>query len=182
MTYFPIFLSVIMPLPDYEWLWVFWIPPKYLGTFAALQWIRIYNFKLKCTVRLNEGHFPSISAPCFGWRNYRGLMRVIIDCWSQHLKINSLCIMTSPSRSARLCFQACTARTGIFARPLHNRRRRFPTCCIRHQQDLKLKHSSFHFRRESWWWKWGCRRDMLISSSVCLSTICSEISPWTWRA
>lgn len=49
-------------------------PQKYLGTFAALQWIRISNFKLKCTVRLNEGHFPSISAPCFGWCNYCGLM------------------------------------------------------------------------------------------------------------
>lgn len=41
----------------------------------------------------------SLFALCFGYCNYCVLMRVIIDCCSLHMKINSLCIMTSPTQA-----------------------------------------------------------------------------------
>lgn len=96
-----------MPVPDNvlklrECLEKLQIP----GHFPHYNEAAFRNFKLKCTVHLNSGHFQPVSALCFGCCNYCILMRVIIDCWSQQMKINSLCIslMTSPTRSARLFF------------------------------------------------------------------------------
>ena len=62
------------------------------------------QIKVHCPIVQN--HFQPVSALCFGWCNYCVLMRVIIDCWSQQMKINSLCIMTFPIRLTHLCFRA----------------------------------------------------------------------------
>lgn len=73
------------------------IPGDILSHTMKLHW----EFKLKC----KSEHIQPLPALCSGCCNYRVLMRVIIDCWSQQMKINSLCIMTSLTCSSHLCFE-----------------------------------------------------------------------------
>jgi len=65
--------------------------------FSPLHWSGVFNLRSKCTVPLSSDHFQPVYCLC--WCNRCVLMRVIIDCCSQQKKINSLCIMTSPTHS-----------------------------------------------------------------------------------
>lgn len=76
---------------------------------------RISNWRvLYCPIEL--GPFSArFLRSCRGWCE---LMRVIIDCCSQQMKINSLCIMTSIACSSPLCFQG--RRSPLAASPPHH--------------------------------------------------------------
>lgn len=143
-----------MPVPDNvlklrECLEKLQIP----GHFPHYNEAAFRNFKLKCTVHLNSGHFQPVSALCFGCCNYCILMRVIIDCWSQQMKINSLCISlmtfsgTHCSPTTQTSIHKCTQCISQYVWGIR-------TYCVHKLGDFP----------PFWRWEWGC--DMLISLSV----------------
>lgn len=166
-----------------------------------------WGFKLEC----KSDCIQPLPALCSGCCNYCVLMRVIIDCWSQQMKINSLCIMTSPTCSSHLCFERTVCS------PFPALRLILPSTwtsfhCTRsisqHMWGVCTSVTILHRSKQTqprrfplnalifssdpkdrinasvrmWLLAWHVNRLKCFVFYRCLATICSEISSCTWGA
>ncbi len=74
--------------------------------FTTMKLHLEFQIKVYCPIELNQ----PVSAICRSWCNYCVLMRAIIDCWSQQMKINSCIVHKDWTKlKTALLLQSCTS-------------------------------------------------------------------------